>query len=300
VRGAIGRSELPQLGVGYDVATVQYTGVIAPWRSLRGKYRFHGSRVDDEATANRTDRYIHDADIEARYRAAMVSAGYGWEAWDDDRSVTTYDNLRASAGIGNSGDAVSARVNWARRNKEDEEDLTLLRDTEYARWDGRIDGRLPASVILGGRVAERTRSMPDVGAEAEGFTASAYGGYDYEHFGDAGVIAARLRVDYIFADDDFDNREGAYHVVSHTVIARVEGNYHEHITGAVAVTHLRLGEDLDVDKSLLSFELGYKFAKGFSTDAKYNIYNYDDYLVAERFYTANVVWINVGYEFSTD
>jgi hypothetical protein len=300
VRGAIGRSELPEAGVGYDLATFQYTGVIAPWRSLRGKYQFYGSSIDDDALDNQTDRYIHDGEIEARYRAAMVSVGYAWEAWDDDRSVTTYDNLRAAAGVGRSTDAVSARVSWSARNKDDEEDLTLLRDTEYVRWDGRIDGRLPGSLIAGGRAAERTRKMPDIGSEASGFTASAYGGYDYEHFGDAGVVSGRLRVDYVYADDDFDNRTDDYHVTSHTVIARVDADYHETISGAVAVTYLSLGEDIDVDKSLLSFELGYHFGKGFSADAKYNIYNYDDYLVASRFYTANVAWINLGYAFSTE
>jgi hypothetical protein len=32
---------------------------------------------------------------------------------------------------------------------------------------------------------------------------------------------------------------------------------------------------------------------------QYNVYNYDDYLLTSRLYTANVVWFNVGYEFST-
>ena len=300
VRGSIGRSELPEMELGYDVATIQYTGVIAPWRSIRGKYRFYGSRVEDESTDNRTDRYVHDGDIEARYRDALLSVGYGWEAWDDDRSVTTYDNLRASLGVGRSGDAVSGRFSWSTRNKDDEEDVTLLRDTEYARWDGRVDGRLPFGLLAGARVADRTRKMSDIGAEASGFTTSAYGAYDYEHFGDAGVISGRLRVDYIYADDDFDNRIGAYHVISHTVVSRLDADFHEKISAAVAVTYLSLGEDIDIDKSLLSFELGYRFPKGFSADARYNVYNYDDYLVTDRFYTANVVWFNVGYAFSTE
>jgi hypothetical protein len=33
---------------------------------------------------------------------------------------------------------------------------------------------------------------------------------------------------------------------------------------------------------------------------KYNVYNYDDYLILGRYYTANVIWFNVGYAFSAD
>ena len=45
---------------------------------------------------------------------------------------------------------------------------------------------------------------------------------------------------------------------------------------------------------------GYRLPHGLLTDVKYNVYNYDDAHVVGRFYTANVVWLNVGYEFSTE
>ena len=89
-------------------------------------------------------------------------------------------------------------------------------------------------------------------------------------------------------------------MTSHATTARVNVTYHDRIDGTASVTYFSAGEDLDIHKSIVSVGLGYKFAKGFSADARYNVYNYDDYLVIARYYTANVVWLNVGYAFSTE
>jgi len=301
VRGSIGRNELETSGLGYDLKTIQYTGIVDAMRALRLQYRFYGSRVEDEALNNRTDRYIHDADAVVRAgRVATISAGYGWEAWDDNRSLTTYDNLRASLTLREPGDRVSGRLAWSARNKEDKEDLTLLRDTEYARYEARIDARPVAALSIGGRFAERTRSMPDIDAEASGMVASAYGRYRFDGAGGGMLTSTTLGVDYRYADDDYDNRVAAYRAKSHFVTGRVDADLFEDLSAGAAVTYMDIGEDLDIEKSVLSFHLGYRFLHGYDVDVKYNAYNFDDYMVAGRFYTANVVWINLGYTFTPD
>ncbi len=90
LRGSVGKSELPTSGTSYDMMSIQYTGVAQFWRPLRLKYRFYGLQVEDHAAVNQTDRWVNDFDAEYHWRAATVSGGYGWEAWDDDFSITTY------------------------------------------------------------------------------------------------------------------------------------------------------------------------------------------------------------------
>ena len=269
-------------------------------RWARLKYRFFASRIDDESTRMRTDNYIHDVDATLRYRSTVAVLGYGWEALDDDHAITTSQTLRGSLSMSSPGRRVSGRVAYATRNTDDEEATTLLKDTEYNRFDARVDGRAGGGVSLGGRVANRTRRMPDIDSEAEGWTATAYGQWRYEHFGDSGVIASDLGVDYTFADDDYDNTVGNEHVVTHAVSGRLSVDIHDHVDLSSAVTFLEVDEDLDIQKSIVSFGAEYRFGNGFSADAQYNIYNYDDYLVAGRYYTANVVWLNAGYAFSTE
>jgi hypothetical protein len=305
VRGSIGESKLPNSGVSYDIMTIQYTGVAQLWRPLRLKYRFYGSQVEDKAFDNQTNRWIHDVDAEYQWRAATLSGGYGWEAWDDDRSVTTYDNVRGALYLRHPRQKISGSVSYSTRNKADEEDKTLLRDTEYARGEAKIDTRLLKGLTIGGRVAERTREMPDVDSKAEGLAASAYGSYRYEHSGDGGVIGSTLTVDYRYADDDYHNPAGQYHVISQFVTGRIELELFERITGAAAVHFVDISEDMDIEKSILSFEVACAFFKRFDAKVKYNVYNYDDFLIADYsqnkgFYTANVVWMDVGYAFSTE
>ena len=301
VRASIGRNEQDNSGVGYDLKTIQYTGIFDPVSSLRLKYRFYGARVDDEALDNRTDRYVHDVDAVVRGgRVATLSAGYGWEAWDDDRSLTTYDNFRASLGLRDPGGRVSGRLGWSTRNKDDDEDLTLLRDTEYARTEARVDATPMPALSVGARVADRTRKMPDIGAEASGRAASVYGRYQFDRGDDGATSSTSVGVDYRYADDDYDNRVAAYRVKSHIVTGRVETNLYRRASAGAAVTYMSLEEDLDIEKSVLSFHVGYRFAGAYDVDVKYNAYNFDDYLVAGRFYTANVVWVNVGYAFQRE
>jgi len=249
VRGSVGKSELPASGVSYDMMTVQYTGVAAPWRPLRLKYRFYGAQVEDHSAHNQTDRWINDFDAEYRWRFATVSGGYGWEAWDDDRSVTTYDNIRAALSLRHPEQKISGRVAYSTRDKDDEEDQTLLRDTEYARAEVSVDARPMGGVTVGGRVAERTRNMPDIGAQAEGLAVSVYGSYKYEHFGETGVLASTLSVDYRFADDDYDNATGTeYHVTSQFVTGRIDLDVYERIRAAAAVHFITAEEDMDIEK----------------------------------------------------
>lgn len=301
LRGSIGESKLPNSGTSFDMMSIQYTGIAQVLRPLRLKYRFYGSQVEDHARGdNRTDRWINDLDAECHWRAATVTGGYGWEAWDDDYSVTTYENVRASLYLRHPQQKISGSVSYSSRDKSDEEDRTLLRDTEYVRSEAKIDARLLKGLTIGGRVADRTRKMPDVGSEAKGLAASAYGAYRYEHVRDTRVIATTLGVDYRYADDDFDNIIGEYHVTSQFVTGRIDLDIYQKITAAAAVHFIKLDEDMDIEKSILSFELGYTFLKSYDAKVKYNVYNYDDFLVTSSYYTANVVWIDFGYALSPE
>ena len=39
-----------------------------------------------------------------------------------------------------------------------------------------------------------------------------------------------------------------------------------------------------------------RLAQRYRLEAKYNCYNYDDYILIDRYYTANVVRIDLGYD----
>jgi len=296
LRGAVGVSDLPTSNVKYTMYTGQYTGILALLQQLQFKYRFYGSRVDDEATQLFTDNLINDFDLVYRDRWGSVSAGYGWEALDDDRSVTTYNNLRGALYLQSSGNKVSGSVAFASRDKEDKEKQTLLQDTETTRLRAKIDYNPNTEFSLGGSYATRNRSLNDISTQIEGNMANAYARYHHKFSSGIGEVGTKLSVNYQYADDDYDNRVGSYKTRSHFVTAKIDAFWNKLNLGT-AVTYMDIGQDLDIEKSVLSFWGGYTFADHWEARVKYNVYNYDDYILADRFYTANIVWFDIGYNF---
>jgi hypothetical protein len=66
---------------------------------------------------------------------------------------------------------------------------------------------------------------------------------------------------------------------------------------AGGATYMKIRENLDIEKSMAFVEGDYALPRGYHLEIKYNVYNYDDYILLSRYYTANVVRINLGYDF---
>jgi hypothetical protein len=63
------------------------------------------------------------------------------------------------------------------------------------------------------------------------------------------------------------------------------------------VTYLDIRRDLDIEKSLVFAEGAYTLRDDYHLEVACNVYNYDDYVLLDRYYTANVLRINVAYDF---
>jgi hypothetical protein len=299
VRGAIGHSEVSESGLGFDMMNAQYTGV---WRALqwmRLRYRFYGSQVEDDATTIQTNNFTHDVDGTFSYSVAALTVGYGWEALDDDRAITTTNKFRGALSLRDPKNRISARAAFDGRDRDDAENTTLLRDSESENWDVRVDANPITQLALGGRFSDRERSYPDLGLKTWGSAATAYAAWrkptSYRF-----VSLTEVGGEYTYTDEEYRNLWGSQHVVSNAVTGRLGFTLFEDLDLTGSVTYLELDKDLDMDKSIVSVGAAYRFRERFLADVKYNVYNYDDYLLIDRFYTANVVWFNVGYEFSTD
>lgn len=301
VRGAIGRSEIRDTGLGFDMMSFQYTGLWQAFKWFRLGYRFYGSQVDDEATTLQTDNYYNDIDGTFRYSIAVLTLGYGWEALDDDRAITTTNKFRGALSLRDPKNRISGRVAFDGRKKDDEENTTLLRNSENQRFDARVDARPFRALSLGARYTDREREYPDVGTHTWGSAVTGYATWNEPaKFLDIPVSLTDIGVEYTYADDEYRNFWGTEHFASHAVTGRLGVTVVDDLDVWGSFTYLQMQKDLDLDKSIVSVGAAYRFKRGFLADVKYNVYNYDDYLLIDRIYTANVVWVNVGYAFSTE
>jgi hypothetical protein len=292
LRAAYGRQELTNSDLDYTLSSFQYVGVARPHDRYRFKYNFYSGRIDNESTALKTDNIRNDFDLTYYHRYGQVFGGYGHTINDDDRSLTSYDIWRLGTSF-RYRPWLRGKLSYASRNKSDREQVTLLKDIEDSRFRASLQLQPIEAVTVGASYADREREFPLIEVEAESRTINTFcriGRPDWGSF----------EADYTYSRDEYADRLAPFDTESHIVSGRVNLDYIPRLRLSGGVTYLDIGKDLDIEKSILSFEGRYSLLDDYQISVKYNIYNYDDYVLLDRYYTANVVWVNFGYSFSTE
>jgi hypothetical protein len=274
--------------VDYTLANVQYTGIVQPVQAWQVRYRFEANRIDNESTGLKTDRFENSMDLTYVHPHGRVTAGYAYETNDDDRSLTSTNSWRAGATY-RQGRWLSMKADYSGRIKNDQEDVTLLKDIEASRIRGSLELKPIERLALGGGYSRRERELTDLDVTIDGDVATGFARYDYERWGSLGA-------DYSYSNDDYRDLAGNFKTESHIVTGRAEFTRIRNLRLAGGLTYLDIGKDLDIEKSALFAEGSYRVLKDYRVEVQYNVYNYDDYILLDRYYTANVVRINLVYD----
>jgi hypothetical protein len=288
VRASYGTRELSGGDVEWTTQGFQYTAVIQPRESYELRYAFDANRLEDDAADLTTDRFQNDVDATWHHRYGRLTAGYGYEMNDDDRALTTYRSWRAGLTL-RPDPRVNARVDYAGRVKKDQEELTLLKDIEASRVRARLEVRPVELLTLGGDYSKRERELPDIGVSVDGTVAGASLRYEVPSWG-------AVSADYSHAEDEYVDRLAGFTTQSDIVTTRLEVARIPNLRVAGGFTYLDIGKDLDIEKSMVFAEGTLKLAERYHLGVKYNCYNYDDYVLLDRYYTANVVRVELGYD----
>jgi hypothetical protein len=280
-RAAYGVNRLSQGEIDHTLKSFQYTGVARPAHVVELKYNFDAQRVDDESTHLKTDRIQNNVDATLYHKDGTLSGGYGYETNDDDQHLTSYNTWRVGATM--HGAAYSTKIQYAGREKKDTEKLTLLENVEASRFlaDMTVKPVKDLDVGVGYNVRDR---------ETRGNVLRGNVGYSYPGWG-------RISGTYTYTRDRYTDRAAGYDVNSHVVTARADLERIKNARFSGGVTYLQFRKDLDIEKSIVFMEAAYTVNRDYHFEVKYNVYNYDDYVLLDRYYTANVVWFNVAYDF---
>jgi len=292
LRGAIGETKLKNgTGLKWELSSFEYTGMARPWQRVGLKYNFYAGRTEDQSRDMPTDNVRNDFDVIYYSQYGRIYGGYGYIINDDDRSITSYDVWRLGLN-GGYQKYITVRFDWQSRTKTDQEKRTLLKDLE----DSRIRLNLRSVykfVTVGVGYLDRTREFTDISVKSEGTRVSGF----LELRDDTwGAIVA----DYARMDETYTNLWAPFETQTDIVTGRVDFEYVTDLRLSAGTSYLKIAKDLDIEKSIIFFEGEYVFLDDWSVDFKYNVYNYDDFILVDRFYTANVVWFNVGYRFSVE
>jgi hypothetical protein len=290
LRFAYGKHDVVNAGVDFTLLNFQYTGIVKPIQWFQFKYNLYLNRIDDSATAMLTDNIQNNFDADFYYKYGRVFGGYGYEINDDDRVLTDY-NTYTVGGTFDYRKRVYAKVSYANRTKTDSEKLTLLQDIETERLRADLKLKIMDELTIGGRFVDGERTYPDINTSSKGQWTNAY--LDYKL-----PVWFSIWGDYVYRVEEHDNLVGTFDTNSHILTSKLTFDRVKDLYLGFGATYLRVREDLDIEKSILFFEAAYTLARLYHFEVKYNIFNYDDYVVTERYYTGNIVWFNVAYDFN--
>jgi len=289
-RFAYGKQDVVNAGVDLKLYNFQYNGIIIPVRWFRFQYNLYLNRFDDSSTAMVTDNIQNNFDGEFYYRYGRIFGGFGYEINDDDRQLTDY-NTYMVGGTFDYEKRVYAKLSYANRTKTDREKLTLLQDIESERMRADLKLTMTDELVVGGRYTEGERVYPDSGASAKGQWTKGYLTYKLP-------VWFSIVGDYVYRVEDNKNLVGTFKTNTQIATTRLTFDRVRDFSFGIGGTYLRVREDLDIEKTIFFVEAAYTVADKYHFELEYNGFNYDDYIVAERYYTGNVVWFNVAYDFN--
>ena len=85
---------------------------------------------------------------------------------------------------------------------------------------------------------------------------------------------------------------------SHQVNADVTTREYMNFTGDFGIVYFRNKLDLDTESINLLFSGIYSFDEGLRAEAIYRVFNFDDFLFLDQYYTENIVEVNLIKSFS--
>jgi hypothetical protein len=230
-----------------------------------------------------------------------IAAARNWPRWGgvrvgyenriaDDLIDRTVANVLMAAGWVKLDPRLSLRGRWSTRLKTVKTGATLLGDEDVTRYmvAARYQDTLYGDVSL--QLQGRVRTNDDLDTRVEYTAATAAATIDRLRYG-------RVTVTYSYYLGTFENRAASapddYEFSDHVVTGNLQTMSWRHIRGNVGGTYYRSRRDRDVEKFGVSFGAEYDLRPDLTLEATYRAVNYDDFLVGNRYYTGNIVTVNV-------
>jgi len=151
--------------------------------------------------------------------------------------------------------------------------------------------KLSGGNSIGAKYEARKRKNEQIGSEAE-FTRIAV------ETNISSSKYAQIAAAYSYTIGEYENTEQKFEFVDHQVNLDINSAEFKNLTGGFGLTYYRSQRDLDIESIGLRFRGGYKLAGDYRIEALYNVYNFDDLLALNRYYTENMVEFNIIKNFS--
>jgi hypothetical protein len=104
---------------------------------------------------------------------------------------------------------------------------------------------------------------------------------------------ADLSVGYSYSVGEYSNIEEEFKFSDHLIYGDILSHEYYNVSGGGGIVYYRSKRDLDVESITLRFNGRYRFLEDHFLEIKYNIHNFDDFLVNDLYYTSNIIEISL-------
>ncbi len=250
------------------------------------RYHFIFDRASSDSDFVATDNLAHAVYLSHLWpRLAQLMVGYQHDINDDFEDEVGADSYSISGWIKPSV-AFEFRAEYGLREEEVKEGARLIGDEDRSRLrlTGKYRHQSYGSLSL--KFEDRVRENADLDTRIDFKRFAA----DYSLTLDKyGILSGG----YALSNGDYNNRDEDFEFTDHTLYGDINLNEYHKFTPAFGLTYYRSKRDLDVESFILRFKLAYRFYRDYRIEIRYDVHNFDDFLFIDKYYTANIVEINL-------
>jgi len=250
-------------------------------------YQGVAARTKQEALGTETDNYVNTIAVGKSWKKyGGLRVGYENRISDDLVNRSESDGLLCSGWL--KVYDFHAKGSFTLRNKDIVDGQTLVGGEDYTRNTASLKYARKGWGDLSGRWERRLRKNDDINSQVDYNSISSTMNIDRVKYG-------RLTVTYSYYIGKYENRSDltGYEFSDHILTGMFTPKSYKQFTVSAGGTYWRGRRDQNIEKFSLNFVGRYDFPHGHALEVKYDVFNYDDYLLVNNYYTGNIVEVNL-------
>lgn len=255
------------------------------------RYFFMIDRTSSDSDYVATDNIVHAVYAGYTHKSrAGVTIGY-----QHDLNDKYFEEVQGSAFYASGWlkpiEKIELRAEYGSRAEEVKEGVRLIGNEDRNRYKVSGKYRHSDNVSFGLKYEGKIRKNDDLGSKTTINRAALDGSYQLAKYGVASV-------GYSYGKGTYENQTQTFEFADHLIYGDITSAEYHNLTAGFGGAYYRCRRNLDVESFNLRFSGEYRLLKVYRVEVTYNVHNFDDFLVRDQYYTANIVEINLIRELS--
>jgi hypothetical protein len=250
-------------------------------------YSFSLNRTDSDNDLEATENLAHSFYVSRRWHnLATLTLGYQHGVNDDSGRVIKADAVILSAWI-KPVRQFEFRAEHGIRAEHVDEGERLTGDEDHRRFkcSAEYKYRHRGSITAGYEDKTRKNDRPGCTIDFSRFFVDAALSLDKYGYLSAG---------YVHLTGEYNSGESRFAFADHLFYGDLSSVERHGVSARLGLSYYRCRRDHDIEELSMRFSADYHFAGNYNLDIGYNLHNFDDFLIIDQYFTANIVELSLS------